>query len=128
MPTLVSRLARAGLMAFALTAAPIGAFAASPAGSYLAAMQADFQSDYVAAARYFDEALVSDPDNAGLLINALVARVAAGQFAEARPLAERLAAADPGNQVATLVLLSDSIAAEKYDEAAAILAATHPTR
>lgn len=126
MPTLVSRLARAGLMAFALTAAPIGAFAASPAGSYLAAMQADFQSDYVAAARYFDEALVSDPDNAGLLINALVARVAAGQFAEARPLAERLAAADPGNQVATLVLLSDSIAAEKYDEAAAILAATPP--
>ena len=62
-------------------------------------MQADFRDDYVEAAAYYDQALALDPANVGLLTNAVVSRMAMGDVAGARPLADRLEAADPGNQV-----------------------------
>ena len=65
--------------------------------------------------------LALDPENAGILTNALVAQVALGDFAAARPLADRLEAADPNNQVATLVRLGDTLAAGDFAAAQAIL-------
>ncbi len=117
----------------ALVAALLAASAASPgaasslAGSYLAGMQADFHDDYGQAVAYFDQALVLDPENPGLLVNAMVAKIATGDFAGARPLADRLAKIDPTNQVATLVLLGDTLAAQDYAQAADILARSGST-
>ena len=88
--------------------------ASSLSGAYLAAMQADFRDDYAEAALYYDQALALDPDNVGLLTNAVVGRVAIGDVAGARPLADRLEAADPDNQVATLVRLGDTLAAGDF--------------
>jgi Flp pilus assembly protein TadD len=114
---LVRRLALAALLG--ASAMPVGA--ASLSGSYLAAMQADFRDDYVAAAGYYDEALALDPANVRLLTNATVTRVALGDLAAARPIADRLEAADPNNQVATLVLLGDTLAKGDFATASTML-------
>ncbi|MFO1208008.1 MAG: tetratricopeptide repeat protein [Amaricoccus sp.] len=118
---LARRIALAALLATAASPATLAA-ASSLSGSYLAGMQADFRDDYADAALYFDQALALDPDNPGLLVNAVVSKVAVGDAAGARPLADRLAAADPGNQVATLVRLGDTIADGDFGQANEILA------
>ena len=71
--------------------------------------------------------LALDPENAGILANALVAQVALGDFAAARPLSDRLEAADPNNQVAALVRLGDTLAAGDFAAAQAILDKTADT-
>ncbi len=105
-------------LATLLAGAALPAAGSSLSGAYLAAMQADFRNDYADAADYYDRALMSDPDNAGLLTNAVVARVAMGDVTAALPLAERLDAVDPGNQVAMLVRLGGALAAGDYAAAA----------
>jgi tetratricopeptide (TPR) repeat protein len=117
-------LARRALVAALLAASAGPGAASSLAGSYLAGMQADFHDDYGQAVIYFDQALVLDPDNAGLLVNAVVSKVATGDFQGARPLADRLAKVDPTNQVAALVRLGDTLAAGDYGQAGEILTAT----
>ena len=87
-------------------------------GAYLAAMQADFRDDYAEAARLLRPGAALDPENVGLLTNAVVAEVAMGDVAERAPLADRLEAADPGNQVATLVRLGDTLATGDFAAAA----------
>ena len=86
-------LARRAALAALLAAVALPAAASSLSGSYLAAMQADFRDDYVEAAAYYDQALALDPANVGLLTNAVVSRMAMGDVATARPLADRLEAA-----------------------------------
>ncbi len=49
------------------------------------------------------------------------AQVALGDIGTARPLADRLEAADPNNQVATLVRLGDTLAADDFAAASGIL-------
>jgi tetratricopeptide (TPR) repeat protein len=119
---LLAPLARGAVLAALVAAAALPAGAASLSGAYLAATQADFRNDYVEAAGYYDRALAIDPDNLGLLANATVTRVAMGDIAGARALADRLDAAEPGNQVAVLVRLADALANEQYDAAADVLA------
>lgn len=110
---------------FCLGQAPV--FAASTlSGSYLAAMQADFRSDYAVSADYYDRALISDPDNFALLQNAVVARVALGEIPAAQVLADRLAALQPENQVAALVRLATALRAGNFDAASAVLASAGP--
>ena len=127
MPIKLRTLARRLALAALLGAAAVPARAESLSGAYLAAMQADFRNDYTEAAAYYDEALALDPTNLRLLTNAVVAHVAIGDFAGARPLADRLEAADANNQVATLVRLGDSLAAGDFDAAEAILTAAGDT-
>ncbi len=119
----VLTLARRAAFAALLAGAALPAGASSLSGSYLAAMQADYRNDYAGAASYFDRALVLDPTNVGLLNNATVTSVALGDVAAARPLADRLQAADPNNAVAALVILADSLANSDFDAAATALAA-----
>ncbi|MFT3972527.1 MAG: tetratricopeptide repeat protein [Amaricoccus sp.] len=121
MPIQPASLARRLALAVLLAAAAIPAGAESLSGAYLAAMQADYRNDYPEAAAYYDEALAADPANLRLLTNATVARVAMGDFAAARPLADRLEAVAPNNQVATLVRLGDRIAAGDFAAAGDIL-------
>ncbi|HET9069698.1 MAG TPA: tetratricopeptide repeat protein, partial [Amaricoccus sp.] len=115
------------LLAAALAAPAIPAGATSLSGAYLAATQADIRDDYAEAALYYDQVLALDPENAGILTNALVARVALGDFAAAGPLADRLEAADPNNQVATLVRLGTTLAAGEFTATQAILDKTGET-
>ncbi len=116
-------LARRAAVAIFLATAALPAGATSLSGAYLAAMQADFRNDYAAAAAYFDRALALVPDNPGLLNSIAVARVALGDVDGARAPADRLAELDPGNAVAGLVILADSLAHDDFDGAAAALAA-----
>lgn len=127
MPIKLRTLARRLALAALLGAAAVPARAESLSGAYLAAMQADFRNDYTEAAAYYDEALTLDPTNLRLLTNAVVAHVAIGDFKGARPLADRLEAADANNQVATLVRLGDSLAAGDFDAAEATLTAAGDT-
>jgi tetratricopeptide (TPR) repeat protein len=120
-PSSLALLARRALLAAALATASLPAAASSLSGAYLAAMQADFRDDYVHAADYYDQALTLDPENVGLLTNAVVTRVAMGDVAGARPLADRLEAADPGNQVAALVRLGDALASSDFEAASGIV-------
>lgn len=121
---LKSRL-RAAALALLLAGAALlpagGAGAQGLAGPYLAAMQADFRNDYVAAAEHYARALARDPENVGLMQNALVARIAAGDFEAALALARDLVAAAPGDQIAALVLGADALGRGDYARAAELL-------
>ncbi len=121
MLSILAPMARRAVLAAILAAAALPAAASSLSGAYLAAMQADFRDDYPEAAAYYEQALALDPDNIGLLTNAVVSLMAMGDVAAARPLADRLDKADPGNQVAALVRLGDTLAAGDFAQAATIL-------
>jgi tetratricopeptide (TPR) repeat protein len=125
-PDLASRLLRGACVAVFVLTAPAGAGAISLSGSYLAAMQADFRNDYVAAAAYLTRALASDPQNIGLLQNAVVTQVIVGDLVAASRLADRLAAAMAENQIAALVRVADAIARDDYGRADTLLSEAGP--
>ncbi|TPE48861.1 tetratricopeptide repeat protein [Amaricoccus solimangrovi] len=126
MPTINAKLA-AGILSGLLAASPLApALASSLSGAYLAAMQADFRDDYPVAAEYYDRALATDPTNFALMQNALVARVALGDMEIAGPLADKLAQAQPENQLAGLVRLAAAIHDNDFDGAARLLASAPP--
>ncbi|MEO0387714.1 MAG: tetratricopeptide repeat protein, partial [Pseudomonadota bacterium] len=110
----------AALVAAAMAAAPGGAAAQGLAGPYLAATSADQNNQYALAAEFYAKAVDRDQKNAPLLQNALVAMLAAGRFAQAEQAAERLAALEPGNQIAALTELAIAFRDGAYDRAAAI--------
>jgi tetratricopeptide (TPR) repeat protein len=91
----------------------------SPAGNYLAAFVAGAERDTVAAATFFREALRYDPRNPGLIERAFVAAVANGNMEDAFPLAGRLLAHDPKNNLAHLVLGVKAIKAKQFAAARA---------
>jgi Putative Zn-dependent protease, contains TPR repeats len=96
--------------AIALLMQPIGAQSAeSLAGAYLAANQANYDGDYVAAARYFTEALKFDPKNPELLQNALIAYIGKGDLTSGKAIAQRLESLKADSQLAQLVLLAENI-------------------
>ncbi|WP_420859740.1 tetratricopeptide repeat protein [Marivivens marinus] len=84
--------ARTLLLAATLAAAlpPLALQAEADAGSYLAARQAGMDRDFAAAARYFEQSLRGDPDNAGLLDSLVIARMALGDLDGALPAARRM--------------------------------------
>lgn len=95
----------------------------SPAGNYLAAFVAGAERDTVAAATFFREALRYDPRNPGLIERAFVAAVANGSMQDAIPLAGRLLAYDPKNNLAHLVLGAKTVKAGQFAAARAHFAA-----
>ena len=90
--------------------------AISDTGSYLAGRQAIYQSDYPAAERYYTQALLTDPENARLLENAVVARLALGEIERALPVAQTIEANDLPSQAARMVISANLIADGKLDE------------
>jgi tetratricopeptide (TPR) repeat protein len=123
LPKSVAALARAAVLGLAFLSVAPAAGAASLAGPYLAAMQADFRNDYVTASRYYGRALAADPNNVGLIQSAVVTNVAAGQIDAALSLANRLDAAMPGNQIAALVRIADAFANEDFERAETLASA-----
>ena len=87
------------------------------AGPYLAARHASMESDYAAAARYYSQALASDPNNPGLLENAVLAFSGLGQVDSAVPIARRLQQSGVDSQVAHMVLLADQMQRGQFGQA-----------
>lgn len=101
--TLLKNLLSAAVIAAALIPmVPLRSMA--DAGAYLAAGQAGRANDFASGARYFDQALASDPTNPLLLESALTSYLALGQFDQAAPLARQLVALDYPSQLADLTL------------------------
>lgn len=109
---LLSTLAAAALLSAPLT---LSAMAKESAGAYLAARQARFNSDYVAAATYLTRALLRDPENGELLENAAAAQVSLGRVETALPLARHLEELNLRSQIAQMILVSDLVVQEDYD-------------
>ena len=86
----------------ASTALPAAADGLS--GSYLAARQAAFASDYEAAALYYARALARDPSNPKILESAVLAYLSLGRLDGALPVARKLVAEEHESQLANLVL------------------------
>lgn len=91
-------------------------------GKYLAARQAQMESDTRAAAAYYLEALENDPDNADLVRRAYFYLVAEGRVQDAVPLARRALELEPDGSVAPLVLAASAAADERFAAAGEIIA------
>ena len=73
-------------------------------GSYLAGRQAVADRDRIAAAKYFQSALVGDPENRMLLEQAFAYSVSAGDFNVAKGLATRIVKVAPKNIGANIMI------------------------
>ena len=93
--------------------------AASLEGNYLAAVVAGASRDASAAARYFGEALRSDPRNRDLQERAFIAFLASGEMKEAFAAAQKILARDPGNALARLAIGVRDLKAGQYVKARA---------
>jgi tetratricopeptide (TPR) repeat protein len=89
----------------------------SPLGSYLAARHAQVERDYGSAARFLDHALATDSNNYDLVRRTFLLRLSEGRFADAVPLAQRVAEIDGRSGLAGLVLLEQDLKAGHFDEA-----------
>ncbi len=110
-----------------LPAAALGLFLALPAqaddyaGSYLAARVAIAEKDFPAVVEYGTRAVALAPDNADLIQGLLIAQVGIGQFDAAVPVARRLSALEPENQLAGLVVITDAIRAGRWQQVLGLL-------
>jgi Flp pilus assembly protein TadD len=93
----------------------------SPAGSYLAARQANLDRDADAAATYYRAVLKSDQRNPELLELTFYSVLASGEINEAVRLAERLLQLDHNNRNAHLVLGVRSLKQKQWKDARAHL-------
>ncbi len=123
MPTIFAQIVRGALVAGFLTGAATAASGASLSGAYLAAMQAEARNDYVAAARYYGEALARDEGNPGLTQNAIVSNVALGNIPAAVALSDAMSEIMPEHQIAMMVRLADAISSDDFDQAESIMEA-----
>lgn len=99
------------LVAFAVPVSADGG-----AGSYLAARQASYGSDYASSARYYSEALTKDPSNPALLENTVLAFLALGQMDRAMPVARKLDGDGFKSQIAEMVITSGMVQDGQYSE------------
>lgn len=93
----------------------------SPLGSYLAALAARNDRDMQAATRFFEFTLDSDPENLNIARGLMIAAATSGQVDKAALKAARVAAGDPRDPVAGLILASDALRAGRNSDAVAAL-------
>lgn len=87
-------------------------------GSYLAARQATYNSDYESAALYYTQALTRDPSNPILLESAVLAYLSMGQLDTALPVARKIVADGIDSQLANMVVAAGQV---KQGDFAALL-------
>ncbi len=87
---------------------------ASPAGNYLAGLHATSMRDFDAAADYMSKALAENPTNPILMRQAYRLRLANGEIASSRKLAERIVAADKTAPLANLGLVVEDAKAGRF--------------
>ncbi len=105
--------------ALGLSSATEGA-AQGTAGAFLAAREAGMRNDMARAIPYLERILRANPDNLGALENASVSAFSIGEYDRAAEHAAHLAALDPSNRAAALILLAEAFQAEDYATALAI--------
>ncbi len=121
MPRQTTRLlAAASLAVLAAFQAP-AARANGVAGPYLAAVQADIQNDYRAAAEYYQEAMLYAPAKPELRQSALVMAICADDVPAAIRLADSVLSDDGASQIAGLVQLTARLTDEDFTAAAALI-------
>ncbi|WP_348540466.1 tetratricopeptide repeat protein [Shimia sp. R9_3] len=86
------------------------------AGSYLAARQATYESDYSQAARYFTQALTRDAGNPMLQENAVLAFLSLGQIDRAMPIARKMIAEGNHSQLAEMALTTGLVEDGNFSE------------
>ncbi len=118
----------AGLILAAGLAFAAPALAGEDAGAYLAAGNAFSRNDFPSAAQHFARAMLSDPKNTSLMVNAVISYVGAGDFERALVVARRLNSADPGNQIANMLLLSEAVVRQDFQQARSYLSNDAPGR
>ncbi|WP_372885732.1 tetratricopeptide repeat protein [Shimia sp.] len=92
-----------------LAAAALPAAAESLAGSYLAARQATYDSDFAKSARYYSHALAQDPSNPQLLESAVLAQLSLGRLDAALPVARKIVADGLQSQLANMVVAAGMV-------------------
>ena len=97
-------------------APPLPAEEVEAAGAYLAARQAMGESDFAAALPFLDRVLQVNPDNAMLLENAVVARLALGDLAGAQEPAARMEAMGAVGQPSRLALIGALLEDDAHGE------------
>ncbi len=107
---------RAALAVFLTSPVAMPTLADTGAGSYLAGRQAIYESDYIAAERYYSRALELDPANRQLLDSVLLSRIALGNIPEALPVAETIDEGPGTNQAARMAIYANLIANGQLDE------------
>ena len=101
-----------------VTALP--AAAQGTAGAFLAMREARAQNDFATGARYLETLVAQDPGNPVTLESLVVSYVSLGEFEAALPHARALAAIEPDNRAAALILMVEALRAEDYQTALAI--------
>lgn len=102
-------------------AVPGGAEATTLAGSYLAARQAGYQTDFRAAAKFYEQALSHDQENPGLLEAVTAARLSLGQVDEARDYALRLGELGHRSQLAQMAVLAGHAKDGNFSDVVALI-------
>ncbi len=106
---------RAAIAVFLTSSVALPALADTGAGSYLAGRQAIYESDYIAAERYYSRALDFDRENRQLLESVLLSRIALGDIKEALPVAETIDSGPGTNQAARMAIYANLIANDQID-------------
>lgn len=88
---------------------PVSAPAEGLSGAYLAGRQAISSNDYAEAAVFYSRALAQDRSNPALAESAVLANIGLGRVDDSVPLARILLDANPGNQVAQMVLTAHAL-------------------
>jgi len=89
----------------------------SPLGSYLAGIAARNGRDMRSATAFFQNSLDSDPDNLALVRGVMITAATGGEIEKAKEHAERVAAGDPRDPVAGLILAADALRGDRGAEA-----------
>ncbi len=89
-------------------ALPATAVRSEDAGAYLAAQAAATDSNYAAAATYYQRLLADDPTDERVQEGLLVSLLSLGDMAAARDLAAQMVTAEHPSQVAVLVMLAEA--------------------
>ena len=93
---------------------PTAAQSEGLAGSYLAARQASFYSDYQQAADWYVRAIAQDPENPILHENALTAWIGLGDFEQAIEIAEIMRGAGFDTQQTSIITVADLGARQEF--------------
>lgn len=101
-------------LSFLLAGTTLPAFAEGFSGSYLAARQATYNSDYEAAARYYTQALARDPSNPVLLESAVLSYLSMGQLETALPVARKVVNDGLESQLANMVVAAGQVKQGDY--------------
>lgn len=84
------------------------------AGDYLAARQAGMTGDFEQAARYFDRALMFDPDNLEFMDRGALSYLSLGNVERAAVLGNRILESGQSSQVAQMAVMAERLGKDDY--------------